>query len=103
MKENYSCCNSDSVLTAMVPRPTEEMKVNPTPTGMYTKAVETLDNLREVMDMLELFRREIDSSDDNTEVKRPAPTSFKENIDMIHVESCAIKLRLEDLMAIFRS
>lgn len=68
--------------------------------GIYLKAVESLHNLREIYEELEVFRREIGIHEE-TAAKWSEPTSFMENIDMIQDLTYAIKGDLGRLRKLF--
>lgn len=70
-------------------------------TGIYEKSMDSLKNLRDIYEILELFRREIDSHAD-TGAKWSEPTSFVENVQMINDLVYAIKGDLGRLMKLFR-
>lgn len=69
--------------------------------GIYEMSMDTLNNLRLISDMLELFGRELNPTGD-TGATWSEPKGFVENVQMINQMTYAIKGDLERLTRLFR-
>lgn len=70
--------------------------------GMFETAVNTLECLQDVLDVLGVFLHELDNSPEKSDLSRPKPECFRENMTMIEDHAFAIKGDVNKLIKKFR-
>lgn len=82
--------------------PTELCEACSNEKGMFETAVNTLECLQDVLDVLGVFLHELDNTPVVGETGRPKPECFRENMTMIEDYAFAIKGDLNKLIKKFR-
>lgn len=82
--------------------PTELCETCSNEKGMFETAVNTLECLQDVLDVLGVFLHELDNTPVVGETCRPKPECFRENMTMIEGYAFAIKGDVNKLIKKFR-